>query len=40
MKKTKTNKRHQLFHCGLHCAVHNKKLKKEKRKKAKAHATG
>ena len=24
---------HQLFHCGLHYAVHSKKLKKEKKRK-------
>jgi hypothetical protein len=31
---------HYLFHCGLHCAVHGKRLKKkEKKNKTKAYAT-
>ena len=34
-KKTKINKKHQSFHCGLHCAVYSQRHKKGKKAKRK-----
>jgi len=35
--KTKTNIRHQPFHCGLHRAVHSQRHKNSKKAKRKKH---
>jgi hypothetical protein len=40
MKKTNKNKRHQPFHCGLHCAVHNQRHRNGKKAKIKKKLTG